>query len=219
MHCWNPQCKSFILSQFKWAGCVGQHCIQVHTKVHISLVKYCKGHPKDRQERVKLVIYILWTPMYLFLAPIQYVRLCIFLEVQVSDWTSTLRDLTALHCSAGCRPPTYYLLLCTYSVEGDGQCGAKNLPGLVPQQPRLPSDLKSCPLVKGGRERALLNCYATNSAVSSAWYSLPKQHELYLIPWLTSLSFYCPNQVSDWTSTFCDSTALHCSAGCHPPTY
>ncbi len=43
MHCWNPECKSFMLSHFERAGCVGQYCLRVHTKVRISLVKYCKG--------------------------------------------------------------------------------------------------------------------------------------------------------------------------------
>ncbi len=43
MHCWNPKYKSFILSQFERAGCVGQYCLWVHAKVRISLVKYCKG--------------------------------------------------------------------------------------------------------------------------------------------------------------------------------
>ncbi len=39
MHRWNPKCMSFILSHFERAGCMGQYCLRVHTKVHISLVK------------------------------------------------------------------------------------------------------------------------------------------------------------------------------------
>ncbi len=63
----------------------------------------------------------------------------------------------------------------------------------------------------------LLNCYATNPAVSSAWCSLPKWNELSLIPWLTSLSVHHPKvkaqngssgRIPDW---------LDCWAHCRAP--
>ncbi len=121
-----------------------------------------------------------------------------------------LLDLTALHCSAGCQPPPTTTK--QYQVWERCQCGAKNLPGLVPRDPGSPLTQKVVHWLKlKGGEWALLYTMLTRQSAEHGAVE-PQNGMSFPHSMSPSPSVHHPNQVSDWTSTLArlDCTKLLC---------
>ena len=133
----------------------------------------------------------------------------------ISTWTRgsptgprLLPDLTALQCSAGCQPPR---TMCGREWEW-----WQNFAWVGPTQPRLPSDSKSCPLVKRG-EWELLDLLLLTQQTAEHGAVEPKRNELPSFHDRHCSLCIIPIKSPTGPQLLLDLTALHCSAVCQPP--